>query len=173
MLFHLRRSTGDLSIRHSLRTTTVIDVGGAQNRAQFTARIIRPATVRLPISCAQSKLSGRIGDAVSFVTAHAQTACRLLGTQDPFKSTTNTLREKISQNAVSGPDWRVCPMSERDRIPIRTTALRTSSVTGPTGLYADLNSGHVPTYSYIVPNQCHDQHGCGNAGPKAQSLHRR
>ena len=28
-------------------------------------------------------------------------------------------------------------------------------------LYADLNSGHVPNYSFIVPNQCHDQHGRG------------
>jgi len=30
-----------------------------------------------------------------------------------------------------------------------------------TGLFADLKSGHVPNYSYIVPNQCHDQHGRG------------
>lgn len=30
---------------------------------------------------------------------------------------------------------------------------------GPTGLYADLASGHVPNFSYIVPNQCNDQHG--------------
>ncbi len=28
-------------------------------------------------------------------------------------------------------------------------------------LYADLKSGHVPNYSFIVPNQCHDQHGRG------------
>jgi phosphatidylinositol-3-phosphatase len=28
-------------------------------------------------------------------------------------------------------------------------------------LYADLNSGRVPNYSFIVPNQCHDQHGRG------------
>jgi hypothetical protein len=28
-------------------------------------------------------------------------------------------------------------------------------------LFADLKSGHVPNYSYIVPNQCHDQHGRG------------
>ncbi|MBB5343178.1 alkaline phosphatase family protein [Tunturibacter empetritectus] len=33
------------------------------------------------------------------------------------------------------------------------------------GLYADLSSGHVPAYSFIVPNQCNDQHGRGNAGP--------
>jgi len=32
------------------------------------------------------------------------------------------------------------------------------------GLYADLASGHVPTYSFIAPNQCNDQHGRGNAG---------
>jgi hypothetical protein len=30
-------------------------------------------------------------------------------------------------------------------------------------LYADLNSGHVPNYAYIVPNQCHDQHGRGSS----------
>jgi phosphatidylinositol-3-phosphatase len=30
-------------------------------------------------------------------------------------------------------------------------------------LYADLKSGHVPNYSYIVPNQCHDQHGRGSS----------
>jgi len=31
-------------------------------------------------------------------------------------------------------------------------------------LYFDLGSGNVPTYSFIVPNQCNDQHGRGNAG---------
>jgi hypothetical protein len=42
------------------------------------------------------------------------------------------------------------------------------SFTGPTGLYADLSSGRVPTYSYIVPNQCNDQHGRSNAGPDCE-----
>jgi hypothetical protein len=28
-------------------------------------------------------------------------------------------------------------------------------------LYADLASGHLPSYSLIAPNQCHDQHGRG------------
>jgi len=41
----------------------------------------------------------------------------------------------------------------------------TVSFEGPTGLYADLASGNVPVYSFIVPNQCNDQHGRGNAGP--------
>jgi hypothetical protein len=36
---------------------------------------------------------------------------------------------------------------------------------GAGGLYADLQSGSVPTYSFIAPNQCNDQHGRGNAGP--------
>lgn len=36
---------------------------------------------------------------------------------------------------------------------------------GEKGLYADLGSGKVPTYSFIAPNQCNDQHGRGNAGP--------
>ena len=36
---------------------------------------------------------------------------------------------------------------------------------GWNGLYADLGSGNVPTFSFIAPNQCNDQHGRGNAGP--------
>ena len=36
---------------------------------------------------------------------------------------------------------------------------------GPRGLYADLRSGHLPSFSFIAPNQCNDQHGRGNAGP--------
>ena len=35
---------------------------------------------------------------------------------------------------------------------------------GPRGLFADLRSGDVPTFSFIAPNQCNDQHGRGNAG---------
>ena len=35
---------------------------------------------------------------------------------------------------------------------------------GAGGLYADLASGSVPTFSFIAPNQCNDQHGRGNAG---------
>ena len=30
-------------------------------------------------------------------------------------------------------------------------------------LFADLKSGHVPNYSLIAPNQCHDQHGRGSS----------
>jgi phosphatidylinositol-3-phosphatase len=33
---------------------------------------------------------------------------------------------------------------------------------GPRGFFADLASGDVPNFSYIVPNQCDDQHGRGN-----------
>jgi len=33
------------------------------------------------------------------------------------------------------------------------------------GLYGDLQSGKVPNFSFIAPNQCNDQHGRGNAGP--------
>jgi hypothetical protein len=36
---------------------------------------------------------------------------------------------------------------------------------GPGGLYQDLGSGNVPDLAFIVPNQCNDQHGRGNAGP--------
>ena len=39
------------------------------------------------------------------------------------------------------------------------------SFDGPGGLYADLQSGSVPAFSFIAPNQCNDQHGRGNAGP--------
>jgi hypothetical protein len=34
---------------------------------------------------------------------------------------------------------------------------------GPGGLYTDLAVGNVPAFSFIVPNQCHDQHGRGNS----------
>ncbi len=33
---------------------------------------------------------------------------------------------------------------------------------GAGGLYGDLASGNVPSYSFVVPNQCNDQHGRGN-----------
>jgi hypothetical protein len=36
---------------------------------------------------------------------------------------------------------------------------------GIDGLYGDLRSGDVPSFSFIAPNQCNDQHGRGNAGP--------
>ena len=36
---------------------------------------------------------------------------------------------------------------------------------GAGGLYSDLSAGTVPTFSFIAPNQCNDQHGRGNAGP--------
>jgi hypothetical protein len=35
---------------------------------------------------------------------------------------------------------------------------------GANGFYSDLGSGKVPTFSFIAPNQCNDQHGRGNAG---------
>jgi hypothetical protein len=34
---------------------------------------------------------------------------------------------------------------------------------GPGGLYSDLAAGTLPDYSFIVPNQCNDQHGRGNS----------
>jgi hypothetical protein len=36
---------------------------------------------------------------------------------------------------------------------------------GAHGLFDDLESGHVPAFSFIAPNQCNDQHARGNAGP--------
>jgi hypothetical protein len=35
---------------------------------------------------------------------------------------------------------------------------------GLNGLYADLRSSELPTFAFIAPNQCNDQHGRGNAG---------
>ncbi len=47
----------------------------------------------------------------------------------------------------------------------RLSLQRTVSFEGVNGLYADLRSGNVPSFSFIAPNQCNDQHGRGNAGP--------
>ncbi len=46
----------------------------------------------------------------------------------------------------------------------RNSLNNTVAFDGPKGLYADLASGHVPSLAFIVPNQCNDQHGRGNAG---------
>ena len=40
---------------------------------------------------------------------------------------------------------------------------RLSGFEGGRGLWDDLATGNVPNFSYIVPNQCNDQHGRGNA----------
>jgi hypothetical protein len=37
-----------------------------------------------------------------------------------------------------------------------------SGFDGENGLYSDLSSGKVPSFSFIAPNQCNDQHGRGN-----------
>lgn len=39
-----------------------------------------------------------------------------------------------------------------------------ASYEGANGLWADLATGHVPTYSFIAPNQCHDQHAGTSSG---------
>ena len=39
---------------------------------------------------------------------------------------------------------------------------RTVGFDGKGGLYADLAAGTVPSFSFIAPNQCDDQHGRGN-----------
>ena len=36
---------------------------------------------------------------------------------------------------------------------------------GARGLFADLATGKVPSYSFIAPNQCNDMHGKGGEGP--------
>jgi len=45
---------------------------------------------------------------------------------------------------------------------------RVADFEGAKGLYADLASGHLPSFSFVVPNQCNDQHGRGNAGPACE-----
>ena len=42
-----------------------------------------------------------------------------------------------------------------------TEGLGLKNIVGFEHLYADLASGDVPNYSFIAPNQCHDQHGRG------------
>jgi phosphatidylinositol-3-phosphatase len=44
----------------------------------------------------------------------------------------------------------------------RVSFAQMSAFDGWSGLWADLASGKVPNYSFIVPNQCNDQHGRGN-----------
>jgi len=48
----------------------------------------------------------------------------------------------------------------------RLSLARMVGFEGEHGLFADLASGHVPNFAYIVPNQCNDQHGRSNAGPQ-------
>ena len=38
------------------------------------------------------------------------------------------------------------------------------NITGFESLYGDLASGHVPSFSFIAPNQCNDMHGKSGAG---------
>lgn len=45
-----------------------------------------------------------------------------------------------------------------------TPGLGLANTVGFDGLFADLGAGSVPNFSLIVPNQCNDQHGRGNAG---------
>ena len=50
-----------------------------------------------------------------------------------------------------------------------TLGLKLSNIVGfdgPTGLFADLYNGQAPTFSFIAPNQCNDQHGRSGAGPQ-------
>ncbi|HZQ95178.1 MAG TPA: alkaline phosphatase family protein [Candidatus Sulfotelmatobacter sp.] len=46
-----------------------------------------------------------------------------------------------------------------------TPGLRMTNVVGfdgAGGLWSDLGSGNIPSYAFIAPNQCNDQHGRGN-----------
>jgi phosphatidylinositol-3-phosphatase len=52
----------------------------------------------------------------------------------------------------------------QEGIDLKNSLKNTVDFDGPQGLYADLATGHVPSFSFIAPNQCNDQHGRGNAG---------
>jgi hypothetical protein len=41
---------------------------------------------------------------------------------------------------------------------------RVAGFEGKNGLFEDLNAGNVPSFSFIAPNQCNDQHGRANGG---------
>lgn len=45
---------------------------------------------------------------------------------------------------------------------------RMADFEGANGLFSDLVTGNVPTFSLIAPNQCDDQHGRSNAGPACE-----
>jgi phosphatidylinositol-3-phosphatase len=47
---------------------------------------------------------------------------------------------------------------------LKTGAKNMAGFEGDDGLYENLISGHVPTFSLIAPNQCNDQHGRENGG---------
>jgi len=46
----------------------------------------------------------------------------------------------------------------------RNSLANVAGFEGHGGLYDDLSAGEVPSLSFIVPNQCNDQHGRGNGG---------
>ena len=45
----------------------------------------------------------------------------------------------------------------------KNSMANTVGFAGPRGLYEDLAKGNVPNLAFVVPNQCNDQHGRGNA----------
>jgi len=53
--------------------------------------------------------------------------------------------------------------SVQDATPDGNGLANTVGFDGPGGLYNDLASGNLPALSFVVPNQCDDQHGRGNA----------
>jgi phosphatidylinositol-3-phosphatase len=48
----------------------------------------------------------------------------------------------------------------------KATLKNVAGFEGEGGLFEDLSSGQVPAFSFIAPNQCHDDHGRANAGPQ-------
>ena len=56
--------------------------------------------------------------------------------------------------------------SVQDGVDPRNSLANTVGFAGSHGLWADLESGRVPSLAFIVPNQCTDQHGRDNGGPQ-------
>jgi hypothetical protein len=86
-----------------------------------------------------------------------------------FTTITPTLTPPLSQSdvvalyAVKHNPFAYFANVQRGTNP-RNSLANSVGFDGAGGLYADLASGDVPELSFIVPNQCNDQHGRGNAG---------
>ncbi len=76
----------------------------------------------------------------------------------------NETQSVISQYAVKHNPFAYF-RSVQEGTDSRNSLKNIAGFEGHHGLFEDLGSGHVPSLSFIAPNQCNDQHGRGNAGP--------
>jgi hypothetical protein len=82
----------------------------------------------------------------------------------PAPNPPHTVNDIVSLYAVKHNPF-VYFRSTQEGYDPRNSLNNTVSFEGQRGLYADLASGNVPSFSFIAPNQCNDQHGRGNGGP--------